>query len=66
MTLHGYYAGTDTALPSMQILYKVSGLVVLFLTIYWLVLLGLRKVETGRKRAVLNSGPAQKSHAPVQ
>ena len=45
VTLHGYYAGTDTALPSMQILYKVTGLVVLFLTVYWLVLLGMRRTE---------------------
>ncbi len=49
VTLHGYYSGTDTALPSMKILYDVSGLAVLFLTVYWLVLLGLRKVETRRQ-----------------
>ena len=33
VTLHGYYSGTDTALPSMKILYDVSGLAVLFLTV---------------------------------
>jgi len=43
VTLHGYYSGTDTALPSMQILYKVTGLAVLFLTVYWLVQLGMRQ-----------------------
>ena len=59
-TLHGYYAGTDTALASMQILYKVSGLVVLFLTVYWLVLLGLRKVEIRRE-----ASPVHKHQAPV-
>ena len=53
VTLHGYYSGTDTALPSMKILYDVSGLAVLFLTVYWLVLLGLRKAEMRRKAAAL-------------
>jgi predicted ferric reductase len=57
VTLHGYYAGTDTALPSMQILYKLTGLVVLFLTVYWLALLVLRKRETSRKAAVLAASP---------
>jgi predicted ferric reductase len=57
VTLHGYYAGTDTALPSMQILYKLTGLVVLFLTIYWLVLLVMRKRENRRKTTVLAASP---------
>ena len=56
VTLHGYYSGTDTALASMKILYDVTGLAVLFLTVYWLVLLGLRRVENRRKTAALNSG----------
>lgn len=65
-TLHGYYAGTDTALPSMQILYKVSGLAVIFLTIYWLVLLGLRKLETRRQVALLAASAVHKRHAPAR
>ena len=56
-TLHGYYSGTDTALSSMQILYKVSGLAVLFFTIYWLVLLGLRKLEKHGAAAPLPRKP---------
>jgi sulfoxide reductase heme-binding subunit YedZ len=48
-TLHGYFSGTDTALPTMQLLYKLTGLVVLFLTVYWLVLLSFRKVDKRRK-----------------
>ena len=48
VTLHGYFSGTDTALPTMQLIYKVSGLVVLLWTLYWLFLLGLRKVEARR------------------
>jgi predicted ferric reductase len=66
VTLHGYYSGTDTALPSMQILYKVSGLVVLFLTIYWLVLLGLRKVEMHRKVFLPANSAVHKHQAPVR
>jgi predicted ferric reductase len=38
ITLHGLYAGTDSPLLSMQLLYRGSGLVVIFLTVYWLVL----------------------------
>jgi predicted ferric reductase len=66
VTLHGYYAGTDTALPSMQILYKVTGLAVLFLTVYWLVLLGLRKMETRRKAALPATGVAHQHHIPIR
>ena len=67
VTLHGYFSGTDTALPSMQILYEVSGLAVLFLTVYWLVLLSLRNAEKRRQAAaVLAANTAQKRHVPVQ
>jgi predicted ferric reductase len=66
VTLHGYYAGTDTALPTMQILYKVSGLAVLFLTIYWLVLLGLRKLEQRRQAEVLTASAVHKHHVPAR
>ena len=68
VTLHGYYSGTDTALPSMQILYKVSGLAVLFLTIYWLVMLGLRNAEKRKQAAaavVAAASPAQKRGVAV-
>jgi len=61
VTLHGYYSGTDTALPSMRILYDVSGLAVLFLTVYWLVLLGFRKAELRRKAAALQGTTASQS-----
>jgi predicted ferric reductase len=47
-TLHGIYAGTDSPLASMQLLYKGTGLVVIFLTIFWLVLVALRKLEARR------------------
>jgi sulfoxide reductase heme-binding subunit YedZ len=35
-TLHGLFAGTDGALPGMQIIYLGGGLVVVILTAYWL------------------------------
>lgn len=37
-TLHGFLAGTDSALPSVLALYAGSFLVVVFLTSYWLFL----------------------------
>lgn len=36
VTLHGLYAGTDAPLFAMQLLYKGTALVVIFLTVYWL------------------------------
>ena len=66
VTLHGYFAGTDTALPSMKILYDVSGLAVLFLTVYWLVLLGLRNSEKRRQAAVLAANMTNKHQAPIR
>jgi predicted ferric reductase len=63
VTLHGYFSGTDTALPSMQILYEVSGLAVLFLTVYWLVLLGLRNAEKHHQAAAI---VAQKRRLPAR
>ena len=37
VTLHGLYSGTDSPLLSMQLLYRGTGLTVVFLTVYWLV-----------------------------
>lgn len=56
--LHGYFSGTDTALPSMRFVYYATGLSVLFFTIYWLILLAFRKAEK-RKQIVPRSNSAQ-------
>jgi predicted ferric reductase len=45
VTLHGLFAGTDSSLPAMQLIYEGTGLVVIFLTIFWLVPLALHKQE---------------------
>ena len=45
VTLHGLYSGTDSPLLSMQLVYRGTGLVVIFLTVYWLVL----KYQNSRK-----------------
>jgi predicted ferric reductase len=67
VTVHGYFSGTDTALPSMRILYDVTGLAVLFLTVYWLVLLGLRNAERRRQAAaVATAAAAQKQRLPAR
>ena len=47
-TLHGLYAGTDSALTVTQIIYIGTALVVLFLTVYWVVL----GVATKREKVV--------------
>jgi len=46
VTLHGLFAGTDAALPAMQLIYAGTSLVVVFLTAYWLIILGQRKLAT--------------------
>jgi predicted ferric reductase len=45
VTLHGLYAGTDSTLASMQLLYKGTGLIVIFLTLYWLGLKYMQRRE---------------------
>lgn len=59
-TLHGIYAGTDSPLPAVQLLYKGTGLVVIFLTVFWLALLGLRKLEARRLALVAARLPRRK------
>jgi len=43
-TLHGLFAGTDSSLPVTLILYAGTFLVIVFLTVYWLI---VRKSEKG-------------------
>jgi predicted ferric reductase len=61
-TLHGIYSGTDTPLSMVQLLYKGTGLAVLFLTIFWLVLAGLRKVERKQKEQAAAQLATAKRH----
>lgn len=44
--LHSWFAGTDTGLAVTRIMYMVSGLSVVFMTVYWLVLLRLNHTQT--------------------
>jgi predicted ferric reductase len=62
-TLHGVYAGTDSPLPAMQLLYKGTGLVVIFLTVFWLALLALRKLEAHRQALALARLPRRRHAA---
>jgi sulfoxide reductase heme-binding subunit YedZ len=50
-TLHGLFAGTDGTLPGMRIIYLGGGLVVAFLTGYWLWIRSLQKSGTGKLSA---------------
>ena len=51
-TLHGLFAGTDSALPVTKLLYIGTSLVVLFLTVYWIVVGVLAKQEKARAAAI--------------
>jgi predicted ferric reductase len=53
-TLHGLYAGTDSALAVTKLLYIGTGLVVVFLTAYWLVMMALTKSERNLMRPAQN------------
>jgi len=65
VTLHGYYGGTDTPLPAMKLLYDSTALVVIFFTIYWLVLLALRKAEARHKRPMTAQAAQKRPRIPL-
>lgn len=50
-TLHGLFAGTDSALPVAKIIYEGTFLVIIFLTSYWLVNSNLSKREPAQIKA---------------
>ena len=58
-------ANYKTLLLAMQLLHKGTGLVVIFLTIFWLVLLALRKMEAQRE-ALSASRVHHSRHAPAR
>jgi predicted ferric reductase len=55
-TLHGLYAGTDSVLPLANLLYKGTFLITLFLVVYWIVLLNLRRQEEEKLRMQHSKG----------
>jgi predicted ferric reductase len=57
VTLHGFYSGTDSPLLSMQLLYRGTALVVVFLTVYWLVQKYQQKAEAKKKAQPSNLPP---------
>jgi len=61
-TLHGLFAGTDSALPITMVIYAGTFLVVVFLTVYWLIMRTSRKeaehitvTQIGGNRKTLNT-----------
>ncbi len=63
ITLHGFYAGTDSPLLSMQLMYRGTALVVVFLSVYWLVLKFQQNAEAKRKAALSNSPSRRHANA---
>jgi len=47
--LHGFFSGTDTALPAMRIVYYATGLSALFFTVYWVVMVSMHRAEKKRQ-----------------
>jgi hypothetical protein len=62
-TLHGLYAGTDSVLPAMKLLYQGTGLVIIFLTVYWLFLKLTQKREARRPEVKPSLPRAQQMRA---
>ncbi len=58
VTLHGFFSGTDSALPMMQVLYAGTFLAVVALTGYWLI--GLRN-----KKAAKTTSAGRRTSAPA-
>jgi sulfoxide reductase heme-binding subunit YedZ len=46
VTVHGLMSGTDSPLWTVQLMYGGTALVVVFLTIYWIMMVSLKKLET--------------------
>jgi predicted ferric reductase len=57
VTLHGFFAGTDSPLLSMQLLYRGTALVVVFLTVYYFVQKYQQKAEA-KKKAEMTRSPS--------
>jgi predicted ferric reductase len=62
ITLHGLFAGTDSPLLSMQIIYRVTGLSIIFLTVYWLMLKRNIQVENKAKSTLLRKSSVTIRH----
>lgn len=54
-TLHGLFAGTDSALPIAKFLYMGTFLVIVLLTIYWLVTRASKRYEQDEATTVVSS-----------
>ncbi len=50
-TLHGLFAGTNSALWMTKLLYAITFIVIVFLTAYWLIILSLNKREKAEAAA---------------
>ena len=50
-TLHGLFAGTDSALWMTKLLYAFTFIVIVFLTAYWLIIINLNKHEKAEAAA---------------
>lgn len=56
---HGLYAGTDSPLPAVQLMYAGTFLSIVFLTVYWFVLLRMKKRQTTSPEKVVRLKPVQ-------
>lgn len=67
--IHGFFAGTDSALTTTTWMYYLTFLVVVFLTIYWLVMAALNKVgmvSQVNSSVTTRQQPDEKRPAPVR
>jgi methionine sulfoxide reductase heme-binding subunit len=64
VTLHGFYSGTDSPLLSMQLLYRGTALVIVFLTVYYFVQKYQQKAEAKKKAELAHLPPKRLASSP--
>jgi sulfoxide reductase heme-binding subunit YedZ len=58
-TIHGFFSGTDSSLWTVQLMYAITFLIMVFLTTYWFI------VVRNKKAPILQATPTKKKDQPV-
>jgi hypothetical protein len=49
VAVHGFFSGTDTPLAAVQLMYVSTFLVTVFLTVYWVLMVTVKKPANSRQ-----------------
>jgi predicted ferric reductase len=56
VAVHGFFSGTDTPLAAVQLMYAGTFLVTVFLTVYWALVVTVKKPANGNSRRLTANG----------